>query len=92
MYSLNEHQQQQCQRSLCLHLVKEILLSYFYRASLWLYNRLIGLVDSVFANGPGDMGSIPGRVIRKTLKMVLATALLNTQQYKVRIKGNVEQS
>ena len=45
----------------------------------------------VFANGPGDLGSIPGRVIPKTLKIVLETPLLNTQQYKVRIKGNVEQ-
>ncbi len=33
-----------------------------------------------------------GRVIPKTLKMVLDTFLLNTQQYKVRINGNVEQS
>ncbi len=24
-------------------------------------NRLIGLVDRVFANGPGDLGSIPGK-------------------------------
>ena len=54
--------------------------------------RLIGLVGRVFANGPGDRGSIPGRVIPKTLKMVLDTALLNTQHYKVRIKGKVEQS
>ena len=46
----------------------------------------------VFANGPGDLGSIPGRVIPKTLKMVLDASLLNTQQYKVRIKGKVEQS
>ena len=46
----------------------------------------------VFANGPGDLGSIPGRVIPKTLKMVLDTSLLNTQQYKVRIKSKVEQS
>ena len=45
----------------------------------------------VFANGPGDLGSIPGRVIPKTLKMVLGASLLNTQQYKVRIKGKVEQ-
>ena len=52
----------------------------------------IGLVGGVFANGPGDLGSIPGRVIPKTLKMVLDTSLLNTQQYKVRIKGKVEQS
>ena len=31
-------------------------------------------------NGPGDLGSIPGRVIPKTLKMVLDTSLLNTRQ------------
>ena len=48
-------------------------------------------VGRVFVNGPGDLGSIPGRVIPKTLKMVLDTSLLNTQQYKVRIKGQVEQ-
>ena len=46
----------------------------------------------VFANGQGDRGSIPGRVIPKTQKMVLDAALLNTQQYKVRIKSKVEQS
>ena len=46
----------------------------------------------VFTNGLGDLGSIPGHVIPKTLKMVLDTSLLNTQQYKVRIKGKVEQS
>ena len=45
----------------------------------------------VFANGPGDRGSIPGRVIPKTLKMVLDTSLLNTQHYKVCIKGKEEQ-
>ena len=55
-------------------------------------NRLIGLVVRVFVKGLGDLGSIPGRVIPKTLKMVLDTSLLNTQQYKVRIKGRVEQS
>ena len=51
-----------------------------------------GLVDGLFANGPEDLGSIPGHVIPKTLKMVLNTSLLNTQQYKVRMKGKVEQS
>ena len=30
------------------------------------YIRLIGLVGRVFANGPGDLGSILGRVIPKT--------------------------
>ena len=52
----------------------------------------IGLGVRVFANGPGDLGSIPGRVIPKTQKMVLDASLLNTQHYKVRIKGKVEQS
>ena len=51
-----------------------------------------GLVVNVFANGPVDQGSITGRVIPKTQKMLFDTALLNTQHYKVQIKGNVEQS
>ena len=45
----------------------------------------------VFTTGLGDLGSIPGRIIPKTLKMVLDTTLLNTQQYKVCIEGKVEQ-
>ena len=52
----------------------------------------IVIVGRVFENGPGDLGSIPGHVIPKTLKMVLDISLLNTQQYKVRIKGKVELS
>ena len=61
--------------------------------NLYLFtNRLIGLVGRMFANGQGDLGSIPSRVIPKTQNMVLDTLLLNTQQYKVRIKGKVEQS
>ena len=55
-------------------------------------NQLIGLVGRVFANGSGDRGSVPGCVIPKTLKMVLDTYLLNTQHYKVHVKGKVEQS
>ena len=46
-------------------------------------------MSSVFANGPGDRGSIPGRVISKTQKTVLDATLLNTQYYKVKIKGKV---
>ena len=49
-------------------------------------------LSQVFANGLGDRGSIPGQVIPKTQKMVLDATLLNTQLYKVRIKGKVEQS
>ena len=55
-------------------------------------NQAIGLMTRVFANGLGDRGSIPGRVLPKTQKMVLDAALLNTQHYKVRIKGRVKQS
>ena len=42
----------------------------------------------VFANGPGDRGSIPSQVIPKKYlkKMVLDAALLSTQHYKVRVK------
>ena len=46
----------------------------------------------VSASGPEDWGLIPGWVIPKTQKIVLESALLNTQHYKVRIKGKVEQS
>ena len=37
-------------------------------------------------NDPGDLGSIPDRVIP------LDAFLINTQHYKVRIKGEVERS
>ena len=37
----------------------------------------------VFANGPGEQGSIPSRVISKTQKLVLDANLLSTQHYKV---------
>ena len=49
-------------------------------------------MSRVFANGPRNRGSIPGRVIPKTQKMILDATLLNTQHYEVRIKDNVEQS
>ena len=45
-------------------------------------------MSRVFAIGPGDQGSILGRVIPKTKKIVLDAALLITQHNKVRIKGN----
>ena len=49
-------------------------------------------MSRVFANSLEEHGSILGWVIPKTHKMVLNAALLNTQHYKVRIKGKVEQS
>ena len=54
--------------------------------------RVIGLMSRMFANGPGDHGSIPGWVIPKSQKLVLGAALLYTQHYKVQSKGKVEQS
>ena len=59
---------------------QEILRHYFKR------NRAIGRMSKVFAIGPGDRGSIPGRLIPKSQEMVLDAALLNTQHYKIRIK------
>ena len=49
-------------------------------------------MSGLFVNELGDQGSIPGRVIPKTLKPVIDTALLHTQKYKVCIRGKVEQS
>ena len=49
-------------------------------------------MSRVFANGPGNQGSIPGRIIPKTQKIILDASLPSTQHYKVRIKGKVEQS
>ena len=50
--------------------------------------QLIGLVDWVFANGPGDLGSIPGRVIPKTLKWYLIPPCLtlSNMRYVSRVK------
>ena len=33
-----------------------------------------GVVGRVFANGPGDLGSISRRFVQKTVKMVLDTS------------------
>ena len=67
----------------------ELLLKIIYDSTYYID---IGWVGRMFANGLGDWGSFPGQVIPKTLKMVLDTSLLNTQHYKVFIKGKVEQS
>ena len=50
---------------------------------LWWNSLDIGMVVRVFAISPGDLASIPDRVIPKTRKMVLDLSLLNTQHYKV---------
>ena len=42
---------------------------------------------TVFTNGPRDQGSILDQIILKTQKTALDASLLNTQHYKVWIKG-----
>ena len=56
------------------------------------HNRSFKLMSRVFTNGPGDLGSILSRVIPKTQKMGLDATLLSTHQYKVRIKGKIEET
>ena len=41
---------------------------------------------NVFADGPGDQGSNPSRVIPKTQKMIFDDSLLNTKHCKAHIK------
>ena len=69
-----------------------VVIIYIIFQTVIIFTLDIGIMIRVFANGPGDLGSILGRVIPKTQKMVLDTYLLNTQHYKVRIKDKVEQS
>ena len=45
--------------------------------------RLIGIMVRVFTTGPEDRGSIPGRVLLKTQKMILNASLLTTQYFVV---------
>ena len=77
------------QQELPILLASKMMSNVFWHP---VYILLIGLADSVFTNGPGDLGSTTGRVIPKTPKMVLNICLLNTQHYKACIKGKVEQS
>ena len=58
-------------------------MSEFYRAACQM--------SRVFANGPEDGDSFPGRVIPKTQKIVLDATLPNNH-FKVRMKGKAEQS
>ena len=64
----------------CVRVCMCVIYIYIY---IYIYNQDIGpAVRVLFANGPGDLGSIPGRVIPKTFKMELDTTLLNTQHYR----------
>ena len=73
-------------------LLTSIYLSIYLSKAVKFYLSIYQPVGRVINNCPGDRGSIPGWVISKTPKMVLDTSLLNTQHYKVCIKGKVEQS
>ena len=55
-------------------------------------DRASGLISGVFTDDPIDSGSISRSSHAKDSKMVLDVDLFNTQHYKVRIKGKVEQS
>ena len=66
---------------------------YFHSLSLSLY-IYIYLVSLVFTNGPGEI-KVQSQVesyqgLKK--KVVLEATLLNTQHYKIQIKGKMEQS
>ena len=49
-------------------------------------------MSRVFASGPGDQVQSQVESYQRLKKMVLDIALLNTQHYKVGIKGKMEQS
>ena len=80
-----------------LPLIKSFVFFFFFLKPaiifyiIWHYN-IVGRIGLHLLRFNYFLGSIPGRVIPKTLKMVLDTTLLNTQHYKVRFKGKVEQS
>ena len=79
---------------------KQSLRSFEFRVYIYiyiyiymsLYIYIYIYMRRVFANGLEDCGSIPGWVIPMTQKIVLDSTLLNSQHYKVGIKGKVVQS
>ena len=52
---------------------------------IYIYIGSFGIKVRVFVNSPRNVGSILGRVIPKTQKIVLDAPGLNTQHYKVQI-------
>ena len=49
------------------------------------FDRFIGIIVRVFVNGPADLGSVVGKVIPITQKMLVDASLHFT--FKVKIKG-----
>ena len=60
-----------------------IITSYFLT---FIFSDVIGMKVRVFANGPGQLGSIPGRVRPKTQKMVLDVLTHSILRYGWRVK------
>ena len=58
--------------------MKPLILSRYALNSTPTVHWPIGMMISVFTNDLRDFGSIPGRVMPKTQKMVLDASLLNT--------------
>ena len=77
-----------CYREKKSSLVWKYSYNIFFYMDIYILNQAIDPMCRVFTNGLGDWGLISSRVISKTQKMVLDAALLNTQHYKVSIKGN----
>ena len=48
---------------------------------IYIYTPDIGIMVRVFANGPGELGSIPGRDIPKTQKWYLMPPCLTPALY-----------
>ena len=65
---------QSCQEKHLMNIISTSLSIYMKLMKIISTYWLIGLVGSMFTNGLGDLGSIPGLIIPKTLKMVLNTS------------------
>ena len=77
-------------RSFVIPLVNTVIFLLYINSATDKFTLRHWLSGRGFANGPGDRGSISGRVKLKTQKAVLDTFLFNTHQYKVCFKGKVE--
>ena len=75
--------------SCVFHNLLAVTVVYLFIYFVWVFRssvyRLIAPVGRVFANGPGDLGSIPGRVIPKKFKIPLCLTLSNIR-YVSRVK------
>ena len=68
---------------LTLGLDISLLKTQQYKVQCYVKLQYVCMSIKIFANDPGYLGSIPGRVIPKILTLGLDISLLNTQQYKV---------